>query len=48
MKRLKFNSLKGLVEVPVLALSSLISRTTVAQEQISKNVVLVQGVLRFM
>lgn len=43
MKILKFKSLKSLVAIAVLALSSVIAQTTFAQEQISKNVVLVHG-----
>lgn len=43
MKMFKFKSLKGLVAVAVLALSSVMAQNTFAQEQISKNVVLVHG-----
>lgn len=43
MKMFKFKSLKSLAVVAVLALSSAIAQTTFAQEQISKNVVLVHG-----
>ncbi|RUT72151.1 alpha/beta hydrolase [Flavobacterium cupreum] len=43
MKMFKFKSLKGLAVVAVLALSSAIAQSTFAQEQISKNVVLVHG-----
>ena len=43
MKMFKFKSLKSLVAVAVLALSFIIAQTTFAQEQISKNVVLIHG-----
>ncbi|QSB25275.1 alpha/beta fold hydrolase [Flavobacterium sp. CLA17] len=43
MKMFKFKSLKNLFVLAVLALSSAIAQTTFAQEQISKNVVLVHG-----